>query len=445
LPHCFRYGGFDIDERSGDVVCRYELDDLRFEERVRVDPDGDWSQPAAWEAARLVALLAGVSYYKAGAPPLIDLGAMPVRDGEVDFLRSFYVDGLGEFALANHVDLGDLVITGGTPAGDPAPASAERGPLVPFGGGLDSIVTTEIVRSTHDDVALFVVSREGDRFDAIERAATATGLPVVRASRRLDPQILRSAESGWLNGHVPVTGILSAIAVLAAVLDGRGAVVMSNEWSASSPTASVGGRPVNHQYSKSAAFEDGFRRVLKGAIGAELQYFSELRPFSELWIAERFATLRGYHPVFHSCNRAFHIDPDRRQAGWCGQCDKCCFIDLILSPFLPPGDLDAVFGGREPLADPELIDQFRMLLEVGGATKPFECVGDVEECRAALVLAARRPDRAGHPMLGELVAELGDGARAALDAVPRLLQPIGDHHIPDAYWSPDAVLPAALS
>jgi hypothetical protein len=52
-----------------------------------------------------------------------------------------------------------------------------------------------------------------------------------------------------------VTGILSAIAVLAAVLEDRDAVVMSNEWSASVPTLEYDGRPVNHQFSKSAAFE----------------------------------------------------------------------------------------------------------------------------------------------------------------------------------------------
>ena len=56
-----------------------------------------------------------------------------------------------------------------------------------------------------------------------------------------------------------MTGILSAIAVLAAVARGRDAVVMSNEWSASEPTLVVDGRPVNHQYSKSGSFERGLR------------------------------------------------------------------------------------------------------------------------------------------------------------------------------------------
>ena len=46
----------------------------------------------------------------------------------------------------------------------------------------------------------------------------------------------RSAELGFLNGHVPVTAIVTAAAIVAAVLDRRDAVVLANEWSASVPT-----------------------------------------------------------------------------------------------------------------------------------------------------------------------------------------------------------------
>jgi len=53
---------------------------------------------------------------------------------------------------------------------------------VPFGGGIDSIVTVEEIRQRADDIALFVVSRPGDRFAAIERPAAVSGLPVIRAA-----------------------------------------------------------------------------------------------------------------------------------------------------------------------------------------------------------------------------------------------------------------------
>src|SRR6202035_5285967 len=196
--------------------------------------------------------------------------------------------GLGEFAYRNAIDLSDLRIDAEVRAGQPPSgrASGEARALVPFGGGIDSIVSVEHVRQ-RADVALFVVSRPEDRFTAIERPAAVSGLPVVRAGREIDPQLLRSAELGFLNGHVPVTGIISAIAVLAATLGGRDAVVMSNEWSASVPTLEHDGQAVNHQWSKSAAFEASFRELLRDGPGLP-DYFSALRDRTELWVGERF-------------------------------------------------------------------------------------------------------------------------------------------------------------
>ncbi|HCU92273.1 MAG TPA: hypothetical protein DHU96_05855 [Actinobacteria bacterium] len=309
--------------------------------------------------------------------------------------------------------------------------------LIPFGGGIDSIVTVEMMRP-RADAALFVMSRPGDRFAAIERPAAVTGLPIVRAGREIDPQLLRSAELGFLNGHVPVTGILSAIAVLAALLDGRDTVVMSNEWSASIATLEAGGHAINHQYSKSADFEAGFRQVLAAALGGRVTYFSALRPFTELWVAQKFAALTAYHATFRSCNRAFHIDPQRRLDYWCGQCDKCCFIDLILAPFLPAADLRQIFAGAEPLADPSLADRFRALLGTLPDAKPFECVGEVGECRAAALLAAARPDRADTPLLHLLTAQLPAGPPPV--DVAGLLRPVGEHWIPDAYAADDLLV-----
>ncbi len=449
----FRYEAYRIDPASGQLSCRYSVDGRPFGELVTFHPLGQarWDSPAVAAAARLVVLLAGISCYKTAAPPVINTRETALTPREREFLRAFYTDGLGEFAYRNGIDLSGLRIEGPsapetrapeTPAraaGRPAPGQSAPGQpraLVPFGGGIDSIVTVELVRQ-HADVALFVVSRPGDRFDAIERPAAVTGLPVARAEREIDPQLLRSRELGFLNGHVPVTGIISAIAVMAAALEGRDAVVMSNEWSASVPTVQAGGHAVNHQYSKSAAFETAFRDVLAGTsaalpAGAAMpDYFSALRPRTELWIAQRFARLQQYHGTFRSCNRAFHIDQAKRLDHWCGQCDKCCFIDLILAPFLPATELGAIFGGREPLADPSLVGRFRALLGDTDLSKPFECVGEVNECRAALLLTDQRGDRGAFPLLHELAAEVR--ALPGQPSADGLLQPVGEHFIPVPY------------
>ena len=432
----FRYEGFEIDASSAMLTCHYAFDGRHFGERVSFDSGGDWSQPAAVGAARLVYLLAGVSYYKAAAPPIIDFGDEALTPNERALLRAFYVDGLGEYAYRNDLDLSKVELRARASAPQPVRAATDDDrPLVPFGGGLDSIVTTELVRAHHHDTALFVVSRANDRFGAIEDAARTTGLPVLRAGRALDPKILNSKALGFRNGHVPVTGIISAIAVTAAVLDGRGAVVMSNEWSASQGNVAVDGRVVNHQYSKSHAFEAAFRAALADNFAAGPDYFSLLRPLSELRIAQLFAELPRYHRVFRSCNRAFHIDRAQRLDHWCGVCDKCCFVDLILAPFLTASELDAIFDGREPLQNPALTQQFRTLIGRTPDFKPFECVGDVDECRAAVILAADRPDRKTTAMLHELARELAPQRERITAHIPQLLRPIGAHFTPRDYAS----------
>ena len=399
----FRYDGYELEPARARLTCRYSSGGRRFTERVTFDAGGNWEQPAVDAAARLVFLLAGVSYYKTTAAPVVDLGDLATTEAERTFLRTFYVEGLGEFAFRNGLDLSGLEVTGPTSTGPtstgptstgmaPAPFEPKADhPLVPFGGGIDSIVTVEHVRAAHPDTSLFVVSRPGDRFDAIEQAAAVTGLPVVRAGREIDPQLLRSAALGFLNGHVPVTGILSAIAVMAAVLGGHDAVVMSNERSASAATVVVDGRSVNHQWSKSLAFESAFRDQLARSLtgGPDVLLAAAGLLASCGW--------PGGSPTCPATTRRSAaatarstLDRDRRADEWCGTCDKCCFIDLVLAPFVAAGALSAVFGGREPLGDAALTDRFRALVGSGPDAKPFECVGDVDECRAAVRLAAAR-------------------------------------------------------
>ena len=120
----FRYESFTADAERGLLTCRYSLDGRSFTERVSLAPGPRWHLPAAQAAARLVFLLAGVSYYKTAAPAVIDLGGAPLTALERDFLRDFYLQGLGEYAYRNALDLTDIRIQallspGGRPPGDP--------------------------------------------------------------------------------------------------------------------------------------------------------------------------------------------------------------------------------------------------------------------------------------------------------------------------------------
>jgi hypothetical protein len=417
---------------AGVLTCRYRLGERSFVERMDLGA-GEWGTPWAQEAARLVYLLAGISYFKTSAPPIIEVD-IPLRSAELDLLVDFYRKGLGEFAYRNGLDLTALAIDAAIAETAPSGFTPEPGhPLVPFGGGIDSIVTLEVVKAAWPETSLFVVSPPTGRFAAIEQVIPHTGLAVERVTRHLDPQLLEPA-NGFLQGHVPVTGIITALAVLSAAGRGHDAVVMSNEWSASSGNLVVGDLVVNHQYSKSREFEVAFAAVVAGALGDRPRVFSLLRPYTEVWVAQRFAKLTGYHRAFHSCNRAFRIDPTQRVEDWCGECDKCCFIDLVLAPFIPRIELEAIFGGREPLARADLAERFAILVGLSPDPKPFECVGEVGECRAAAVLAARRADRVDDDPLQRLAAQLPPMGPSEMAT---LLAPHQPHDIPDEFATPD--------
>lgn len=424
----FRYVGLELAGQT--LTCTYAVDEETFTETFELG-DGDYSTPAARAVARLLFLLAGVSYYKTGAPPLIIGPADGLTATERAFLRDYHLHGLAEFALTDGHDLSDLVIEAPERTAAPVVADVVAGhPLVPFGGGIDSIVVVEQIKASLPEAALFVANTSDVLFEPIEDTAVVTGLPVLRARRRLDPKVLESRQRGYFNGHVPVTAIVSALALLVAVGNRRDRVVMSNEHSASEPTAMVAnGVPVNHQWSKGIEFETAFRAVLAESVTG-LDYYSALRPYSELWVAERFAAMPEYHGAFRSCNKAFYVDPASRLPSWCGECDKCCFIDLILSPYLSPEQLDAIFTGREPLRRADLEPEFRSLLGEPGRPKPLECVGDEGECRRAVLLAAARPDRAGTQLLGVLASYVEE-SRMPVPGEETLLSMQGPHFLPD--------------
>src|SRR5690606_39233301 len=121
-------------------------------------------------------------------------------------------------------------------------------------------------------------------------------------------------------------------------------------------------------------------------ISPDLDCFSLLRPFSELEIVRKFSTLTGFHSVYSSCNRNFHLDGPAIVGRWCNDCPKCRFAALSLALFLPPQDVIAIMG-KDLLDDPAQEDGLRELCALG-RDKPFECVGELGESRSALATLA---------------------------------------------------------
>ena len=118
--------------------------------------------------------------------------------------------------------------------------------------------------------------------------------------------------------------------------------------------------------------------------------------------------------MFRSCNAGSKEDR------WCGKCAKCLFAYIILSPFISPERLDAIFG-RNLLDDPQL-EKYFMELTGHGETKPFECVGTIDEVNAALCMATTRWYGERKPLL--LQRHAPQPCKLPLDALS------GDHNVP---------------
>lgn len=418
----FRYVGLDVQDLT--LVGHFELDGRHFAEQVTFENVTTLRRPALVAVAQLWYLLAGLSYYKTGAARHVDLGDTPVGPHGRALFDAALHDGLGEFSFRNDLLLDDVVVSGGRDVTTFQPAVDVTRVLIPFGGGIDSVVTVE--QLAHLERSLFIMSPEAGRFAPLEATAAVTGLDVVRATRRLDAQILRG-DDNFFNGHVPVTAMVSTLAALAALASGHGAVAMSNEHSASAPNLRWKERDINHQWSKSWAAEVLLGAALAERVGHEFVVASYLRNRSELWVAQQFSRVEQYHHVFRSCNRAFTQRRDGRAANWCGVCDKCLFINLVLAPFLERDALRTIFDA-EPLSDARLDPSLRSLIGLGLDHKPFECVGDPDESAVALRFVSQLPQWSDVARLGEL-ARLTPSDRD----LSELLEPEGSTRAP-SHW-----------
>jgi len=371
-------------------------------------------------------LVAGISYYKAGLARSIDLTGCRVDKLLAGFLNDMYMQGLGEFAYVNQVDLAPLIQFEANMNKAPAAMDLDlpERALVAMGGGKDSLVCLQILKDAGIEVQPACVGAS----KLIGDTVTAAGLPLIRIDRKLSPVLTQMNAAGAWNGHVPVTAINSAILLCAGLLFGYRYIVFANESSANEATLTDdNGKEVNHQYSKSLAFEQAFRKLIKDRVSPNVEYFSLLRPYGEIAITRLFATLTDYHAVFSSCNRNFHQDGSRTEGRWCQDCPKCRFTALALAPFMSPEQVIAIQADN--LLDRQ--DQLQGFQELCGLAehKPFECVGSIAECRAAMKQLAGQPEWQDKTVV-RILAEHAEIKQA--DALELYPDPHSAHFIPAA-------------
>ena len=394
-----------------------------------------------------------ISYWKCLCPPKVAVKCGSLSDSQIDFWKKIYFNGLGEFFYINgiHATIEDFMrieclndgfrILGEKgcrvlgikqtlkpfnlqtfkpsnpqilkPLNNQAikQSSNQTDYLVPIGGGKDSVVTLELLSdflAGGKRPVPLIMNPRGATIGCIEAAGYSME-DVLVIHRSIHPRLLELNSQGCLNGHTPFSAMLAFYTLLASQLSGIPNIALSNESSANEATVADTG--VNHQYSKSLEFENDFRSYVAENVSPQYNYFSFLRPLSELQIAMLFSRYGKYHPVFRSCNAGSKEDI------WCGRCAKCLFAYIILSPFIPPQQLDNIFG-KNMLDDPEMRLFFDEL--TGHAeTKPFECVGTIDEVNTALSMAVERWYPNHRPVLLEGYTPVATQSTALTTLQPR--------------------------
>lgn len=423
----FIFRGYEIDADRRTVFFRYAIafsdrNPLEFTETI-VFPEKMSEEIFAVSKKFLdpILLILGISYYKLYLPSQMEV-SFPLSGDQAEFWNTVYRKGLGEFLYRNNIDPERLAKF---PVSECVTTSVRVDVsdriLLGIGGGKDSIVAAELLRD-FDTTSLLIETQKEDLISGC--VAQAIGNPKAIMQRTLDPKLFE-AHKGSYNGHIPVSAVFAFLGFFSAAIGGCKYAVVANEQSSNVGNVEYRGEMVNHQWSKSAEFEEMFQKYARKYITPDIVYFSLIRQFYEIRVARMFSEQKKYFSLFSSCNGSFRVAKDRPETLWCGHCAKCVFVFLLLSAFLEKEELVGIFG-KNLFVDAELLPLFRDVLGFG-EMKPFDCVGTFEESRAALFLAAKK--FRGDAVVEEFLPRIDDG-----DAlVSRVLQTVPAPTLPTPF------------
>ena len=381
----FIFKDYNFSVNTKTLTLIYSYDNLvHFSETYKFNFDFiDYNPDLLDRAIQALYFMAGISYYKAYLAPAIVIEKGEVDENTSKFLSKTYRNGLAEFFYVNKLDPKfEIIFPINNKKLHSIKSSNSNGLIIGIGGGKDSLVSVELLRDIGYKISTWSLGHKSQLEPLINRI----GLPHFWVERNIDKLLLEHNGKGALNGHIPISAIFACVGSIVAILTGKKDSIVSNENSANEPDLIYQGVQVNHQYSKSLIFEKDYQGYMIDT-NQTVNYYSSLRPFSEVYISEIFSKIgfNKYKGVFSSCNRAFTHESTKMF--WCGECPKCAFTFLALTPFIDREELELIWG-KNLLLEPKLEPIYRNLLGISG-NKPLDCVGELKESRAAMRLAQK--------------------------------------------------------
>jgi UDP-N-acetyl-alpha-D-muramoyl-L-alanyl-L-glutamate epimerase len=428
----FRYDSFEFDKTSTRATARFKFSippDISFSPEVIFEsvPDGWHSLPDKFinNAVFHLGLIELLSYWKATASPHIEIRAGGLIVEQTKFWENLLMRGMGEFFYRNDIDFTApnfvKITSTGTRLIIPYLAALPQRNLLTIGGGRDSALAAGVLRDSGQPFACMMLNPSPA---AQSIASKVTAAPPVIVRRTICPELLELNQRGFLNGHTPFSAYLAFLGATCMLLYGYSNVIVANERSSDEGNVSYRGHDINHQYSKSFAFETLFDQYMHKYLITSAKYFSLVRPFYELQIAKMFSAYPEFFDLFKSCNR-------NRSVSWCGECPKCLSVFITMYPFVPRETLVRIFG-RDLYQSQESIPIVRAL--AGLEAKPFECVGTTGEIVAALSLAIEMAKKRGEalpPVLAYAAESIPGVSRTA--TATEILSSHGPHRLPPAF------------
>ena len=218
----FIFKDYNFNAFRKSVVFEYKIEfvdgkSLNFKEKLILPKvPVDYNKKAVHKVLQGLFIITGISYYKLYCPPEIKLPFRLSKE-QADFWNTVYKKGLGEFLYQNKLKPENLARFPFSKNVVSSAAVINPGDkiLLGIGGGKDSIVAGELLKSNNYEFSTFLL--ETQRLDLIaEGVAKKMKQPVLKIHRELDPQIFEDHEKSY-NGHIPISAIIAFTGLFMAI------------------------------------------------------------------------------------------------------------------------------------------------------------------------------------------------------------------------------------